>query len=131
VNNISNPVFNYDQETEYLIHLRTIAGCQTVDTQLVRVFALPDIQVPTAFTPNGDGHNDRLDVFTIGIEKLVFFRIFNRWGQLIYETTDPRKKWDGTFKTVKQPAETYVWIAEGIDKKGGIITRRGQFILIR
>ena len=131
VNNISNPVFNYDQETEYLIHLKTIAGCKTVDTQLVRVFSLPNIQVPTAFTPNGDGHNDGLDVFTIGIEKLVFFRIFNRWGQLLYETTDPRKKWDGTFKTVKQPAETYVWIAEGIDKKGGVITRRGQFILIR
>ena len=131
VNNISNPVFNYNQETEYLIHLKTIAGCKTVDTQLVRVFVLPDIQVPTAFTPNGDGHNDGLDVFTIGIEKLNFFRIFNRWGQLLYESTDPRKKWDGTYHTVKQPPETYVWIAEGIDKRGNVINRRGQFILIR
>jgi gliding motility-associated-like protein len=131
VNNISNPVFNYNQETEYLIHLKTIAGCKTVDTQLVRVFVLPDIQVPTAFTPNGDGHNDGLDVFTIGIEKLNFFKIFNRWGQLLYESTDPRKKWDGTYHTAKQPPETYVWIAEGIDKRGNVINKRGQFILIR
>ncbi len=131
VNNIPNPIFNYDQETEYLIHLETIAGCKTVDTQLVRVFVVPDIQVPKAFTPNGDGHNDGLDVFTIGIDKLNFFRIFNRWGQLLYETTDLRKKWDGTYHTVKQPPETYVWIAEGIDKRGNVINRRGQFILIR
>ena len=131
VNNISNPVFNYNQETEYLIHLKTIAGCKTVDTQLVRVFVVPDIQVPTAFTPNGDGHNDGLDVFTIGIDKFNFFRIFNRWGKLLYETTDRRKKWDGTYHTEKQPSETYVWIAEGIDMKGNVIIRRGQFILIR
>jgi len=131
VNNIPNPVFNYDQETEYLIHLETIAGCKTIDTQLVRVFVVPDIQVPKAFTPNGDGHNDGLDVFTIGIDKLNFFRIFNRWGQFLYETTDLRKKWDGTYHTVKQPPETYVWIAEGIDKRGNVINRRGQFILIR
>ena len=131
VNNLPNPIFNYDQETEYLIHLETIAGCKTIDTQLVRVFVVPDIQVPTAFTPNGDGHNDGLDIFTIGIDKLNFFRIFNRWGQLLYENTDPIKKWDGTYHTVKQPPETYVWIAEGIDKRGNVINRRGQFILIR
>jgi gliding motility-associated-like protein len=131
VNNIPNPIFNYNRQTEYLIQLQTIAGCKTVDTQLVRVFVVPDIQVPTAFTPNGDGHNDGLDVFTIGLDRLNFFRIFNRWGQLLYETTDPRKKWNGTFKTNKQPAETYVWIGEGVDQKGNVIRRRGQFILIR
>ena len=129
--NVFNPIFNYNQEVDYKIYLETNAGCKTVDTQLVRVFILPDIQVPTAFTPNGDGHNDGLDVFTIGIEKFKFFRIFNRWGQLIYETNDYRKKWNGTYKTVKQPAETYVWIAEGVDQRGNVINRRGQFILIR
>jgi gliding motility-associated-like protein len=92
---------------------------------------VPDIQVPTAFSPNGDGHNDGLDVFTIGLEKLNFFRIFNRWGQLLYETTDPNKKWDGRYLTVKQPTESYVWIAEGVDQMGKVIRRRGQFILIR
>jgi gliding motility-associated-like protein len=130
-NNISNPIFNYDREVEYLINLKTNAGCKTVDTQLVRIFVVPDIQVPTAFSPNGDGHNDGLDVFTIGLEKLNFFRIFNRWGQLLYETTDPNKKWDGRYLTVKQPTESYVWIAEGVDQMGKVIRRRGQFILIR
>lgn len=128
---IQNPIFNYDQETDYTVRMETSAGCITVDTQLVRIFYAPDIKVPTAFTPNADGHNDKLDVFLIGLIKFNFFRIFNRWGQLIYETNDINKKWDGTFKGVKQPAETYVWIAEGIDQKNNVVNRRGQFILMR
>jgi hypothetical protein len=92
---------------------------------------MPDIQVPTAFSPNGDGHNDLLDVFTIGLKKFNYFRIFNRWGQLIFETNDLRKKWDGTYHTVKQPLETYVWMGEGIDQLGKVVFKKGQVVLIR
>jgi len=128
---ISSPVFNYDRDQEYLIRVRNISGCITVDTQLVRIFRSADIQVPTAFSPNGDGHNDLLDIFLIGIYKFKRFMVFNRWGQLLYETTDPRQLWDGRFKGKMQPVETYVWLAEGEDVKGLSVFRRGQTILMR
>ena len=129
--NITNPIFNYDRDLEYLIRIGNLSGCLTTDTLLVRVFENADIQVPTAFTPNGDGHNDYLDVFPIGIEKFKRFMVFNRWGQILFETTDPAQRWDGTFKGKKQPVETYVWLAEGEDFKAVNIFRRGQTILLR
>lgn len=129
--NISNPVFNYFRDVEFIIKVRNISGCPTFDTLLIRVFEEADVRVPTAFTPNGDGHNDYLDYFLIGIEKFKRFLVFNRWGQLLFETTDPKQRWDGTFKGKKQPVETYVWLAEGDDSKGKTIFRRGQTILLR
>jgi gliding motility-associated-like protein len=129
--NIINPRFNYNRDMEYLIRLITRAGCETIDTQRLFIRAAIDIRVPTAFTPNGDGHNDVLDVFLIDIRELKWFRVFNRWGQLLFETNDPRQLWDGTFKGVKQPAETYVWIAEGVGIDGSDVLRRGQCVLLR
>ncbi len=127
----SHPVYNYDREIDYTIVLKTASGCITNDHQLVRIFESADIQVPKAFSPNSDGHNDALEVFLISIKKLNFFRVFNRWGQLVFETTDPHKLWDGTVKGTKQPADTYIWIAEGVDKQDNILQRRGESILLR
>ena len=84
-----------------------------------------------SFSPNGDGHNDVLDIFMIDIRVLKWFRVFNRWGQLLFETNDPRQRWDGSFKGVKQPADTYVWIAEAEGLNGEAILRRGQCVLLR
>ena len=128
---ISNPIFNHDQVSDYIIRIQSKAACVTYDTQQVRMFVKSDIQVPRAFTPNGDGHNDKLDVFLIGIAEFRFFRVFNRWGQLLYETKDVNRRWDGIFNGVKQPLETYVWTAEGVAEDGKIISRRGQTVLIR
>lgn len=128
---VDNPIFNDNREIDYSIKIETNAGCITYDSLLVRIFVIADIQVPKAFSPNGDSHNDNLDVFLIGIKQLNFFKVFNRWGQLVFETTDERKRWDGTVKGVKQPAESYVWIGEGEDLKGNKILKRGQFILVR
>jgi gliding motility-associated-like protein len=128
---VIDPVFNYDSQQEYIIQIRNNAGCFIYDTLMVNIFDNTDIAVPSAFSPNADGHNDLLDIFMVGMEKLTIFRVFNRWGQLLFETRNPLQKWDGTFKGKKQPAETYVWIAEGIDKKGKTIMRRGQTILLR
>jgi len=125
------PIFKYDKEVEYLISIGTQNGCTTKDTLLVRVFADADVQVPTAFSPNGDGKNDRLDVFLIDIKELIVFRVFNRWGQLLFETKDPAQKWDGTYLGKPQPLENYVWLAEVITMSGQKIVRRGQTVLIR
>jgi gliding motility-associated-like protein len=128
---IAGPVFNGDQETEYIVQITKSSGCVSYDTLLVRIFPGADIQVPKAFTPNGDGHNDRLDVFLIDIKDFKFFKVFNRWGQLMFETNNSMQLWDGRYKGKEQPLETYVWIAEGIAEDGTVIRKRGQTVLIR
>jgi gliding motility-associated-like protein len=100
---IKAPIFRYDKETEYTIRIKQQNGCETVDTVLVRMrnnVKCPEVFVPKAWSPNQDGHNDRLFPLTTGAVQLKFFRIFNRWGQLVFETNEIGKGWDGIYKGV-------------------------------
>ena len=127
---IYNPVFNYNADVDYLIRIGMPSGCITYDSILVRVSPNADILVPTAFSPNRDGVNDYLDVFTLGIRK-IHFRVYNRWGQLMFETRDITQRWDGNFQGKPQPLENYVWVADAETMSGQIIRKRGQTVLIR
>ncbi len=90
-----------------------------------------DIYVPKVFTPNNDGQNDIVKPIVVGITTFHYFNIYNRWGNLVFTTKDPNVGWDGRFKGVLQPVETYMWIAEGLDKRQKKITRRGMISLVR
>ncbi|AXY77769.1 hypothetical protein D3H65_28960 [Paraflavitalea soli] len=90
-----------------------------------------DIYVPKIFTPNNDGQNDIVKPIVVGITTFHYFNIYNRWGNLVFTTKDPNVGWDGRFKGVLQPVETYMWIAEGLDKDKKKITRRGMISLVR
>ncbi|WP_369806995.1 gliding motility-associated C-terminal domain-containing protein [Flavihumibacter rivuli] len=135
--NIIDPVFNYDKRTEYKIEMRSEAGCVTVDTLRVEIInsnepgAKPTIHVPTVWTPNGDGRNDKLFPFTVNIRQLNHFRVFNRWGELVYETRTIGAGWDGTYKGALQPIDTYTWTAEGIGINGEVIKQTGLVALMR
>jgi gliding motility-associated-like protein len=102
-----------------------------VDTLLVLVAPKADIQVPTAFTPNGDGLNDFLKPILIGINELRYFRIYNRWGVPVYHSTESKRGWDGTYKGTQQSTQSYVWMTEGISIIGEIIRKKGTVVLIR
>jgi gliding motility-associated-like protein len=128
---IRTPIFNYNQEQQYLITILSPEGCVIRDTLLVRLFKQVDILLPTGFSPNGDGHNDQLIPRLVGIDKLKYFRVYDRWGQLLFQTDQIGKGWDGTFKGVKQPLETYAWVAEGVAVDGSVIKRSGTSILLR
>ena len=130
---VINPIFNYNQSQEYKIYISTAGGCQVVDTQLVTLKGTKGIYVPKGFSPNGDGVNDRLYPILVGIQQLYYFRIYNRWGNLLFETTsgNPALGWDGEFKGMKQPVESYTWAAEGLDVDGYIIKKTGNTLLIR
>ncbi len=67
------------------------------------------MDVPSAFTPNGDGINDIVYPDGWGIRKLIYFRIYNRWGQLLFESNDLKHGWDGTYQGAPQNMETYVY----------------------
>lgn len=127
---VSNPVFNHSDSVLYRINIITSAGCIITDTLLVRIFAEKKIYVPDYFSPNGDGRNDRIFPFLVGITKLNRFRIWNRWGQLVYQGVDANG-WDGFYRGVLQPMESYVWTAEGLDIDGKVYTANGTFILVR
>ena len=135
---IDNPIFIYDKTTEYLITIAAGTGCTVVDTLLVEVFpasgpaaVFSDIFVPKAWSPNGDGHNDKLTPLLFRIKELYYFRVFNRWGQLVFETKIPGEGWDGIFKGVPQGADVFTWTVEGLGIDGRTHNKRGQSILLR
>jgi gliding motility-associated-like protein len=96
--------------TATLIALSTI-GCPDTATASVSARVLPLLDVPNAFTPNGDGVNDKVFVRGYGIAKLKW-RIYNRWGALIFESIDRNVGWDGTYKGTKQPSEVYHYVLD-------------------
>jgi len=94
-------------------------------------FVAINIYVPHVFTPNGDGTNDVLKPILVGIAEFHYFSVYNRWGNLIFTTQDANNGWDGRFKGVAQPVETYLWIAEGITTEGKKIVQKGMVSLVR
>lgn len=128
---IANPIYNGASEQEYLINITTQAGCPVVDTLLVRSFPEREIYVPDYFTPNGDGKNDILFPFLVGVTHFKSFRVWNKWGELVFQTSTSGIGWDGIFRGVAQPLGSYLWIAEGLDIYGKPIQRNGTVLLIR
>jgi gliding motility-associated-like protein len=84
----------------------------TVNTHTVIILPLTTVDVPSAFTPNGDGVNDVVFPDGWGIRKLLNFRILNRYGEIVFETSTLKHGWDGTFRGVPQNMETYVYQVE-------------------
>jgi gliding motility-associated-like protein len=125
------PVFTGDAEKTYTIKLTTAAGCITIDTQLVKINKNIVVYVPNGFTPNNDGNNDILKPFMIGIRELVYFKIFNRWGEMVYETKKMDEGWDGRYKSSPVQSHTLVWMLEGIGADGKTYNAKGSTVLIR
>ncbi len=135
-NAIYNPVVIINNPSvssiTYFVTARTATGCKGTDSVHVKIYkSKPDIFIPSAFTPGNDGRNDIFKPITAGIAEFRFFRVYNRLGQLMYETTKPNEGWNGLFNGEPQPAGTYVFAAEGSDYTGRLIIKRGTVVLIR
>jgi gliding motility-associated-like protein len=132
---IRDPIYKYDKTMEYLIKMTSEQGCIIRDTVLVKINATagvgPYMFVPKAWSPNGDGHNDFLFPLAVNIKELKYFRIFNRWGQLMFETAEILKGWDGRLNGQKQPMEVYSWTVEAIGINGEKIQLAGNSVLLR
>ena len=132
---IANPVATIGEGVDsirYKVRVYNGQSCYAEDEIVVKIYRTgPDILVPSAFTPNGDGKNDILRPITIGISKLTYFKVYNRWGQLLYTTTEFGKGWDGMYGGNAQPAATYVFATEGTDYLGKTVFRKGTSVLIR
>jgi gliding motility-associated-like protein len=90
-----------------------------------------EILVPKAFTPNRDGKNDYLRPILLGVKQLNYFKIFNRWGQVIFETRNDQPGWDGRLKGILQSSQVFVWVAEGVGVDNRVYIKKGTSVLIR
>ena len=89
------------------------------------------VYFPTAFTPNNDGQNDLLRPILRGVKELRYFRIYNRWGNLLYEMNAQQRGWDGTLNGVSQQSQTVVWMLEGLGLDGEVHQKKGTTVLVR
>lgn len=133
--NISNPVAIFSASTEeltYQVLVYNEAGCSASDLITVKIFAgLPSVYVPTAFTPNGDGKNDLLKPIAAGIQRIEYFNIYNRWGQLVFSSGLNTQGWDGIIGGQPQGSNVFLWIVKAVDYKGKSYFNKGTVTLIR
>lgn len=131
---IADPVAVFGEGVDSIRYVVTAAdsiGCVGQAAMRVTVFrSLPDLFVPNAFSPGGNANRIFRPV-PIGISRLVYFRVFNRFGALVYSTSQMGEGWDGTVSGKRQEAGVYVWVAEGETYTGKTIARKGTVVLVR
>ena len=103
------PIAAADKNYSVRLIIRNDQNCLDTAAQQVKVLYNCFIAVATAFTPNNDGINDYLYPINAYKAKNLVFKVYNRLGQVVFETTDFTRKWDGTFKGIKQQTGAYVW----------------------
>ncbi|MEY4702206.1 MAG: hypothetical protein RIR96_103 [Bacteroidota bacterium] len=119
------------QAGSYFVEVENAAGCKGRDSITISDDC-SEINFPAAFTPDGNGRNETFGA--LGSTLLISsysLRVYNRYGQPVFSTTQPSKKWDG--KQNGKPADSgvYVWIAQYLDKQLRLIQRKGTVILLR
>lgn len=133
--NIKNPIGIYPAEIDsvrYTVQVYNEAGCYDSAFVSVKVFKTnPYVFVPSAFTPNGDGLNDRISPIAVGVQKINYFQIYNRWGQLLFTTTQNGYGWDGKVAGTPQASNVFVWMVSAVDYTGKPIFLKGTVTLIR
>ncbi len=129
--NIQNPVALLDYDQLYRLYSITKEGCDNNSKILIRRYKGPKLYIPSGFTPNGDGKNDVLKVFPVGIKVFHHFTIYNRFGETVFHTKDYTMGWNGMHK--KTPVETgaFIAIAEAIDYKGKLMSVKQTVMVIR
>ena len=126
---ISNPIASPDVNTKYIVKGTTEWGCVTTDSIDIYIGETL-LAIPNAFTP-GNGPNNLLKVLKRGMATLNYFRIYNRWGNLVYKSSDIDAGWDGTYHGVPQPFGVFVYQLEAITSAGKVFKMHGNVTLIR
>jgi gliding motility-associated-like protein len=128
-----SPLFSapIELDQQYTVDITTALGCVTTDRQLVKVIKEVKVYVPTAFTPNNDGLNDVIRPIMMGIKQFQYFRVYNRWGQLMYNMPPGHIGWDGRLNGEIQPTGVFVWVFSGIGADKKVYTQGGTVTLIR
>jgi gliding motility-associated-like protein len=131
---IANPNSSPDEPITYYVTITDSSGCENLDSVSVFVKEVfceePEIFIPNAFTPNGDQNNDKVYVRGNTIRELTF-KVFDRWGELVFETTSPKQGWDGTYKGKAATPAVYVYWLEAVCYNEEKFFKKGNITLIR
>ena len=131
---VPNPTaFPPNNQTYYLTVTASGEGysCVSKDTVIVRVNCA-DIALPNAFAPTSNNSaTAKFGILNKEIAQLNYFRIYNRWGEMVYQTTDPTQGWDGTYNGQTAPVDVYVWVVDAFCASGLEIKKSGNVSLLR
>jgi gliding motility-associated-like protein len=124
------PVYNIAQIGTYSLSATNNCGTTTDAIQITK--GLCSVYIPNAFTPNGDSKNDLFKIF--GTELITAFnlKIFNRYGQIVFETADKNKGWDGKLNGKDSPAGGFIYLLAYKENGAPELKQvKGSFVLIR
>ena len=123
-----------DKTTTYTVTIVGASGCTKSDTVTIYILSNEcedeSVFVPNTFTPNGDGENDVLYARSNNLTS-AYFAVYNRWGELVFETTDFHKGWDGIYKGMKADPAVFAWYLKGRCLNGKELFKKGNVTLIR
>jgi gliding motility-associated-like protein len=129
---IKNPIATPSVSTRYFVTASTESGCSATDSVDVIVSPESVLELPNAFSPGaGTSVNDELKIIIRGVATLNSFRIFNRWGQEVFYTTDISKGWNGQLNGKPQPMGAYVYVIDAVSSTGKRFYKQGNVTLIR
>ena len=114
----------------YTLTANSTVGCGSA-TSSIKIKVYKNIFIPNAFTPNDDGKNDKFGIIAADNYKQFKLLIFNKWGAIIYSTTDINNGWDGRFKGELQPTGPYVYYVEIRTASNKKIFKKGTIMLLR
>ena len=135
--NCKNPVATPNQTTTYRVEVTNSGGCKSSDEVTVHVLCGNDnLFIPNTFSPNGDGVNDKLYPRGTGIYTIKSFKIFNRWGEQVFEAVnfaanDEGKGWNGTYNGKPLAPDVYVYMIEVICNNRNVMGFKGNVSLIK
>jgi gliding motility-associated-like protein len=128
----SNPLVQPLDDIMYSAFVSDILGCFTAtSTFKIHIFPETFVKLPTTFTPNGDGVNDVIYVQGWGLKDLLTFEIYNRWGELVFKTSELTEGWDGYYKGMLQNNDIYVYKVAAQTYRNTEISYEGHFNLMR
>ena len=128
---LQNPITVLQNDTRFYLTVTDKFGCTGASSVFIKVFKGPTFYIPNAFSPNGDGLNDVFKAVAPGIKQVYYFQVFNRWGELMFQTQNISTGWDGRSRGIQQPSAVYVWIIKGVDLAGKLVELKGTVTLIR
>ncbi|NTW32023.1 MAG: gliding motility-associated C-terminal domain-containing protein [Bacteroidetes bacterium] len=127
---IQNPISTPAENISYVVFVTDTNGCVNSDTITISVERTSEIFVPDAFSPNKDGQNDVLYVYGQGIKDIIFI-IYDRWGEKVFETTDEKTGWDGTYKGKELSKATFVYYVKVTYWDGNMSEKKGNVTLVK
>jgi gliding motility-associated-like protein len=127
---VPNPVLTPEISTLYYVDGLSSEGCKVRDSVHVVFDEKGVFTVPNAFSP-GKGVNNTFKLHKRGIASLNYFRIYNRWGNVVFETKDVNEGWDGSYQGTPQPLGVYVYEVKAVAQNGSVFVKSGNVTLLR